>query len=148
MDANKREIFLYLEDLKLLGVCNTAVYARHMEEVFGLDYGEAFNIAMDFLEKYDEIHNEYNLDDLFPIGKWFEIQERILQNKEPIDWILSEIEYVKLTNVMKKYKVSREKAIEMMKDAVLSYGVAVSRMQVDVRDIPDNPCGDTPITRE
>ena len=148
MDSAKREVYLYLEDLKLLGITNEVTYASHLEEVFGLSFGEAFNIAMDFLEKYDELYKEYNLDDLFPKGKWFEIQERVLQNKDSINWILSEIEHVKLTNVMRKFKVSRAKAIEMMKDAVLCYGVGVSRMKVDVRNIPDNPCGETPIARE
>ncbi len=147
MDSAKREVYLYLEDLKLLGITNEVTYARHLEEVFGFEFGEAFNMAMDFSEKYDKISEEYNLCDLFPAVKWLERQERISKNSKQLDWILSRADSIKITQVMQEFKVSREQAIELMKDAVLGYGVAVSRMMLDVRDIPNNE-SDFPIIWE
>jgi hypothetical protein len=138
---------LYLEDLKLLGITNEVTYARHLEEVFGFEFGDAFNMAMDFSEKYDDFYKEFKLDDLFPTDKWMERQERISKNSKQLDWILSRADSVKITQVMKEFKVSREQAIELMKDAVLGYGVVVSRMMLDLRDIPNNK-SDFPIVWE
>ena len=140
-------MYLYLEDLKLLGINDEMAYARHLEGVFGFDFGDAFNMAMDFSEKYDDFYKEFKLDDLFPAVKWLERQERISKNSKQLDWILSRAGRVTIGQVIKEFKVSREEAVEMMKDAVLGYGVVVSRMMLDVRDTPNDE-SDFPIVWE
>ena len=138
MKRQEKEMYQYLEDLKLLCVLDETVYIRHLREVFGLSYDDAFKLAIEFTDDYENAYKKYGLDDLFPSLNWLERQERLAKNKDKADWVLARIGDVKLTEIMKEFKISRNEAIELIKDAVLGYGVLVSRMQFVVTEYDDD----------
>ena len=138
MKPQDREKYQYLEDLKMLCVFDEMVYIQHLTEIFGLPYEEALDIAVEFVDSYDTAFKKYNLDDLFPSFKWFDRQERLEKNADKVKWVLERIGDVKLTQIMRKFKMSRDEAVELMQDAVLGYGVSVSRMQFDVKEVKDD----------